>query len=377
MVGLTRLSLTEFRNYPSLLLKCDRRSVVLTGPNGAGKTNILEAISFLSPGRGLRRAKLSEVTRLESQEKGRGWGVAGTLTGSDECVDIGTALEVQEGKERRLVKVGSHLLKSQTMLSDYMHVLWLTPQMDRLLQEGGGLRRRFLDRLVYGFDAAHAARVTRYEYCMRERSRLLKYGSRDKYWFEALEDKISAEGVAITAARLQLIEKLAQASAWALEAFPFAKLFLTGQIESWLENNSALETEDKFREALKFSRQQDKESGSALYGPHRSEFKVIYVKKNCEAALCSTGEQKALLISILFAAARLQSLQRKGVPLILLDEIVAHLDEKKRSILFEEILLLNIQAWMTGTDPFLFKSFNKKVQHFQVENAVIYSADIS
>jgi DNA replication and repair protein RecF len=380
MYGLTRLVLTDFRNYRSAHLACDPRPVVLTGFNGAGKTNVLEAISFLSPGRGLRRAKLNEVTHRgehEEQKKDflRLWGVAGTLYSPQGLWDIGTALDVQDGKERRLVKIGGELLKSQNLLSDYIHVLWLTPQMDRLFQEGGTTRRRFLDRLVYSFDSAHASRVTRYEHYMRERGRLLKYGGADSYWFEALEAKMSDEGVAICAARLQFIERLRQEKAWTLGIFPQAELALTGQMESWLMEYSALETEEKFREALKSFRRQDKESGSASFGPHRSDFTATYREKNCEASFCSTGEQKALLISIVFATARLQSLQGTGVTLMLLDEIIAHLDEKRREALFEEILLLKIQAWMTGTDPELFKPFQKQVQHLRIENAMIYSAE--
>ena len=380
MYGLTRLVLTDFRNYRSAHLACDPRPVVLTGFNGAGKTNVLEAISFLSPGRGLRRAKLNEVTHRgehEEQKKDflRLWGVAGTLYSPQGLWDIGTALDVQDGKERRLVKIGGELLKSQNLLSDYIHVLWLTPQMDRLFQEGGTTRRRFLDRLVYSFDSAHASRVTRYEHYMRERGRLLKYGGADSHWFEALEAKMSDEGVAICAARLQFIERLRQEKAWTLGIFPQAELALTGQMESWLMEYSALETEEKFREALKSFRRQDKESGSASFGPHRSDFTATYREKNCEASFCSTGEQKALLISIVFATARLQSLQGTGVTLMLLDEIIAHLDEKRREALFEEILLLKIQAWMTGTDPELFKPFQKQVQHLRIENAMIYSAE--
>ena len=380
MYGLTRLVLTDFRNYRSVSLTCDPRPVVLTGFNGAGKTNVLEAISFLSPGRGLRRAKLNEVTHRgghEEQKKDflRLWGVAGTLYSPQGSWDIGTALDVQDGKERRLVKIGGELLKSQNLLSDYMHVLWLTPQMDRLFQEGGTTRRRFLDRLVYSFDSAHASRVTRYEHYMRERGRLLKYGGTDSHWFEALEAKMSAEGVTICAARLQFIERLRQEKAWTLGIFPQAELALTGQMESWLMEYSALETEERFREALKSFRRQDRESGSASFGPHRSDFTATYREKNCEASFCSTGEQKALLISIVFATARLQSLQGTGVTLMLLDEIIAHLDEKRREALFEEIILLKIQAWMTGTDPELFKPFQKQVQHLRIENAMIYSAE--
>ncbi|MBL9029111.1 MAG: DNA replication/repair protein RecF [Caedimonas sp.] len=384
--GLTRLVLTDFRNYGSAQLTCDVRPVILTGPNGAGKTNILEAISFLSPGRGLRRAKLSEVTRNNEESKkpekeqnsslSWAWGIASTLSTPQGSWDIGTGLEIQEGKERRIVKIGGEILKSQTLLRDYVHVLWVTPQMDRLFQEGAATRRRFLDRLVYGLDSMHVTRVTRYEHYMRERSRLLKYGGADRHWFDALEARMSAEGVAISAARRQFIDHLLQAKAWTLGTFPQAELALAGQIESWLGAYSALETEEKFREVLKASRQQDRESGGVACGPHRSDFTVTYREKNRAAAFCSTGEQKALLISIVFAAARLQNLQGAGVPLMLLDEIVAHFDERRRAALFEEILSLKMQAWMTGTDIGLFTSFNNKVQYFRVENAMVHEKSV-
>ena len=381
--GLTRLVLTEFRNYKSAQLKCDVRPVVLTGDNGIGKTNILEAISFLSPGRGLRRAKLSDVRRshghdpLFSQSSPRlpalcqTWGVAVTLSTPQGDWDIGTGLEIQDNKERRVVKVNSALLKSQTRLNDYLHVLWLTPQMDRLFQEGASTRRRFLDRLVYGLDSDHASRVTRYEHYMRERSHILKNGGRDLYWLDALESKMSAEGIAICVARLQFIERLLQTRTWTLNNFPQADMALSGEIESFLLKSSALESEDQFKALLKKSRAYDRESGHASFGPHRSNFSIIYRTKNRDASSCSTGEQKALLISVIFATARLQRLQEQGVPLMLLDEVIAHLDEEKREALFDEILALKTQAWMTGTDLEMFKSFNNKVQHFQIENGII------
>ncbi len=376
--GLTRLVLTEFRNYTSAQLKCDVRPVVLTGANGMGKTNILEAISFLSPGRGLRRAKLSEITRSGTKTSSsltsslHPWGVAVTLSTPQGNWDIGTGLEVQDTKERRVVKVNGTLLKSQTTLNDYLHVLWLTPQMDRLFQEGSSTRRRFLDRLVYGLDPSHAGRVARYEHYMRERSRLLKNSSRDVHWVEALEAKMAEEGIAVSVARLQFIDRLLQARTWTLNSFPQAELRITGSIEADLSQYSALESEDRFRETLKKSRLQDRDSGHVTFGPHRSDFSIIYIAKGRDASSCSTGEQKALLISVIFATARLQRLQEQGVPLMLLDEVIAHLDEERREALFEEILALKTQAWMTGTDQEMFKSFDNKVQHFQIENGMIW-----
>lgn len=372
--GLTRVALTDFRSYDQLRLTCDTRPVVLTGHNGAGKTNLLEAISFLSPGRGMRTARLSEVARTHIQDTTpirRPWGVSVTLTRDDATVDIGTGLDPQPDKERRLVKIEGDLVKTQTDLSLHLSVLWLTPAMDRLFLEGATGRRRFLDRLVYGFDEAHAARTNRYTYHMQERARLLKQGGADPRWLSTIEAKIVEDGVAVTIARKQVVDQLNAAQDWALGVFPKPRLTLEGPLETSMHGKPALAIEEDWARALHDARGTDAQTGSPAVGPHRSDLSVLYIEKNQPAALCSTGEQKALLISIMMASARLMALQGRGAPIILFDEVVAHLDEGRRHTLFDEILNLGMQTWMTGTDADVFHELGVKSQHFQIENGII------
>jgi DNA replication and repair protein RecF len=366
MSGITRLSLSHFRSYQHLRLECDTRPVVLTGPNGAGKTNILEAISFLSPGRGLRSIKLSEA--LHRGHEAKIWSVAASCTTLHGPLEVGTGFEEGEegASDKRIVRINKDTVRSQAQLGEYVRMLWITPQMDRLFIDGSTAKRRFLDRLVYTFDPEHAGRVLRYEHVMRERLRLLKQGGGQKAWLEALEQKMAESGVSIAAARLQTLEILKQAKAWALGIFPLAALSIEGETEADLSVCAALEAEERLLDRLGQSRGADQESGRTLKGPHRSDLKVLFVDKNCPAEYCSTGEQKALLVSIILAASRLQALKGEHVPLLLLDEVVAHLDEARRRALFQEILNLNIQAWMTGTDSSTFQEFREQMQHFKI-----------
>jgi DNA replication and repair protein RecF len=368
--GITRLILTNFRSYPSLRLECDARPVVLTGPNGAGKTNILEAVSFLSPGRGLRNAKASEALYYPVKQAGtNGWAVAATLESPEGTTEIGTGIEptLADSNEKRLLRINREPVKSQAVLTEHLSVLWLTPQMDRIFVEGVTARRKFLDRLVYSFDPHHASRVMRYEHVMRERLRLLKQGGiHHTAWLDPLEQKMAETGVAIAAARLQTLETLKQAKDWALGIFPRAELSMQGSCEQDLQHLSALEAEENLKTALSQSRLKDAESGRTHQGPHRSEMIAIYKDKNQPAEYCSTGEQKALLISIIMAAIRLHALRCSQVPILLLDEIVAHLDEERRQALFKEIISLKVQVWMTGTDAALFENFGSTIQHFKI-----------
>jgi len=374
--GISRLMLSGFRSYPSLKIECDMRPVVLTGQNGAGKTNILEAISFLSPGRGLRGVKLSEVLCYPDAERNEAftsWSVAASLDTPYGTTDIGTGLDLRIGEnEKRLLRINREEIRSQAVLSEHLTVQWLTPQMDRVFSDGVTARRRFLDRLVYSLDPHHAGRVMRYEHVTRERLRLLKQGhAAQTAWLDTLEAKMAESGVAVAAARLQTIEILKQAKEWALGLFPKAALSIAGECETDLRERSALEAEERLQKRLACSRSQDAESGRTLQGPHRSALHVLYVEKNRPAEQCSTGEQKALLISIVMAASRLQALRGDQVPILLLDEVVAHLDERRRQALFEEILNLKIQAWMTGTDSDLFSEFGREIQHFKIAHGAL------
>jgi DNA replication and repair protein RecF len=353
-VGMTRLVLTDFRNYRSARLDLDAEPVVLTGPNGAGKTNLLEAMSFLSPGRGLRNARLSDIDRRDpGGAAASGWAVAATVETRRGPLAIGTGRDAAAG-ERRAVRIDGEPVRRQAELGERLGVLWLTPAMDRLFVDGPEARRRLLDRLVLGLDPAHATRVARYEHVLRERSRLLRDGPNDPAWLTALEDTMAAEGVAIAAARRESIEQLDRACAGADGAFPRARLRLVGTLEGWLGDMPALDTEERFKAALVQGRAADALSGGAGIGPHRSDLAVAHADKGIAAEAASTGEQKALLISILLAQAELQRVVRGEPPLLLLDEVAAHLDARRREALFDILARLDGQAWLSGTDASVF-----------------------
>src|SRR5260370_13596778 len=358
-VGVTRLVLTDFRNYRSARLDFDPGldpvPVVLTGPNGAGKTNLLEAMSFLSPGRGLRNARLSDIDRREAAaaEPASGWAVAATIATRRGAIAIGTGRSGAEG-ERRTIRIDGEPARSQAALGERLGAVWLTPQMDRLFIEGPAGRRRLMDRLVLGLDPAHAARVARYEQALRERSRLLRDGSQDPAWLGALEEIMGAEGVAVAAARRDTVERLDRVCATAEGAFPRARLSLIGTLEGWLDTMPALAAEERFRAALAQSRASDALAGGAGLGPHRSDLGVFHAEKGIAAEAASTGEQKALLIAILLAPAGLQRAVRGEPPLLLLDEVAAHLDAVRRAAPFEVLAGVESQAWITGTEAVLF-----------------------
>ncbi len=361
--AISALTLRDFRNYPSLSLRpasvARPGAIVLTGPNGAGKTNILEALSFLSPGRGLRRARLGEVTRQHAPEAR--WAVHAELASSIGPVSIGTGLvpgaEADEG-ERRQVRINGEAASSANALAEYLDIVWLTPQMDRLFVEGLSTRRRFMDRLVFGLDGGHARRVAAYEKAMRERNRLLKQGGGDASWLGALESQMAEHGVAVAAARrdgLALVEAgMALAISGGESPFPRARLQARGPVETWLAEMPALAAEEKLRRLLQERRFIDRDAGAATEGPHRSDFAVWHCAKEQAAEHCSTGEQKALLIAITLANARLIRERKHFAPLLLLDEVSAHLDGLRRQALYQEILALGGQAWLTGTDAELF-----------------------
>ena len=359
-VAVVRLMLEEFRSYPSLRLEVDPRPVVLTGPNGAGKTNILEALSFLAPGRGLRRARLDDVARREAGE-GAAWAVAARLDLAAGALDIGTGREA--GSERRTVRISGEPAKSQSALAEVVSLVWLTPSMDRLFGDGAGGRRRFLDRLVLGLDAAHARRSAAYEHSLRERARLLSDGRTDDEWLTALERTMAREGVAIAAARIAWAARLDAACRERVGPFPAASVALEGVIETWLATIPEDEAEARFAAALADSRSRD----GATIGPHRSDLLLSHVDRNLPVEQCSTGEQKAVLVRLLLAQARVRRAERGQAPLMLLDEVVAHLDEERREALFDELAALPGQSWLTGTDAALFAPLAGRAQMFRLE----------
>lgn len=374
------LSLHDFRNYAELHLRLSGQPVVLTGPNGAGKTNILEALSFFSPGRGLRRARLSEVSRVSAQPVRRCWAAHAELASAIGPVAIGTGLaEVagdEEIAERRIVRINGEPAASANGLAEYLDVVWLTPQMDRLFVEGLSTRRRFMDRLVYGLDGGHARQVAAFERAMRERNRLLRLGigksaGADPAWLAALESQMAEHGVAVAAARREALGRIEAGMALATGPFPRARLAAQGVIETWLADMPALAAEEKYRAVLAERRGIDREAGAATEGPHRSDMAVWHAEKDQPAAQCSTGEQKALLIAITLANARLIRARRQMAPLMLLDEISAHLDARRRAALYEELLALGGQVWLTGTDDDLFAGLAGQAEFFTVADGVV------
>ncbi len=371
-VAVTRLVLADFRNYRSARLDLDASPVVLSGPNGAGKTNLLEAMSFLSPGRGLRNARLGDIDRRpgEAEPPPTGWAVAATVVSRHGAVRIGTGRD-GNGGERRAIRIDGEPMRGQSALAEQIGVLWLTPQMDRLFIEGPEGRRRFMDRLVLGIDPAHAARVGRYEQAMRERSRLLREGRTDPAWLAALEELMATEGVAVAAARRDAIERLDRVCAAAAGAFPRARVRVVGAVEAWLTEVPALAAEDRLRAALAEARPGDAASGGAAVGPHRSDLAVIHAEKNIAAEAASTGEQKALLIAIVLAQAELQRSDRGDAPILLLDEVMAHLDAPRRTALFEVIRRLDGQVWLTGTDPGLFAPLRGLARFLSVHDGAL------
>jgi DNA replication and repair protein RecF len=359
-LSVTNLRLTNFRSYASVEIAASGVPVVLAGPNGAGKTNLLDAISLLSPGRGLRGARLGEHTRRGPSAMSEAlWAVAATVTRAGEPYEIGTGLVSAQGSERRQVRLNGAAAQSSADLGDVVQMLWLTPAMDRLFIESASGRRKFLDRLVLGFDASHARAATRYETAMRERARLLKFGPRDPAWLDGLESEMVEAGLAMATARREAVARLNSALAERVGAFPAAQLSL--------DSDDADET---LGERLARARIRDAEAGRTTVGPHLVDLAVRHTQKRTDARECSTGEQKALLISIVLGDARELSRARNGLcPLLLLDEIAAHLDVTRRAALFEEILELGAQAWMTGTDIEMFAPLRTKADIFEVADS--------
>ena len=350
------LALAEFRNYPVLRLELDARPVVLTGVNGAGKTNLLEAVSLLAPGRGLRRARLQEIDRHGASPEAR-WRVRAVVDTAAGIVEIETGREGEAGEPgaKRGLRIDRKTVRSQAELARLLAIQWVTPDMDRLFQDRSSARRRFLDRLVGGLDPDHGERIVAYDHALRERALLLRDGPRDPSWLASLEARMGEHGVAIAAARRAHLRLLSAALISGAGPFPRAEATVEGAIETWLDEAPALAVEERFKQALASSRTGDAESGGAGIGPHRSDLAVRHVATGQPAALCSTGEQKALLLALVLAEARIEAAERGSAPLLLLDEAGAHLDRVRRLALHEEIKSLGAQAWLTGTEDSLFE----------------------
>lgn len=371
-----RLILTDFRNYEHLRLDLDARPVVLTGNNGAGKTNILEALSYLTAGRGLRSAKLSAVGRREPREtEGRPWAVAADVQTPSGSVRLGTGIDPSQ-PDRRSVHVDGKTAKGPASLSAYLSAIWLTPAMDQLFMDTPGERRRFVDRLVSVLDPDHTARVAAFDQANRRRAKLFKTGVTDAAWYNALEDTLARYGVAIAAARRDTVARLNGVLDEDTGPFPSARLGLTGTIDEWLNTMAAVDAEEAVRQALSADRRDWDRAGEPppTPGPNRSDVAVVHTASGRSAADCSTGEQKALLVSIILAHVRLQTALRGRPPFLLLDEVAAHLDADRRRYLFDRIIAADVPVWMTGTDVSVFAEFGESVQIFTVADGRVTPA---
>jgi len=359
-----RLTLTDFRGYARAELALDGGSVFLFGPNGAGKTNLLEAVSLLSPGRGLRGASISELGRRAPEEaQGRAWAVAADIEGDDGLVSVGTGVEIA-GASRRLVRLEGEPVPPGR-LSDILRMVWLTPREDRLFLEAASDRRRFFDRLVFAAEPAHAARVSAYERAMRERMRLLIDGPADSDWLTALEVQLGEAGAAMASARARSLAALqAQIDSGSERAFPRADLGLTGAFEQMaLSGVDEAEIAARLAAALASSRDRDASAG---------DLSVRHRVQNRDASECSTGEQKALILNLVLAqaarlSARLSHAKSTPNPVVLLDEVAAHLDPVRRAALFDEIEALDLQAFLTGADGALFDGLHGRAQGVRVD----------
>ncbi len=366
-VWVERLTLTDFRNHARLSHTFDARPVVLTGPNGAGKTNLIEAISLLAPGQGLRRAPYPEIARRGADA----WAVAARVHTPIGPVDIGTGLtgaSTASNRAGRAVRIDGEAQSGSGILAEYVEMVWLTPAMDGLFTGAGGDRRRFLDRMILCFDPGYRTRVNHFERAMAQRNRLLEEGVRDNARLEGLEIVMAETGVAMAAARAQTVAALAtmieaRRDRTTASAFPWAKLELEGELEAALAVRAAVEVEDAYARTLASVRERDRAAGRALDGPHRSDLVVGHGPKDAPARQCSTGEQKALLVGLILAHAELMAERRRGAaPILLLDEIAAHLDAARRAALFDEIIAIGTQAWMTGTDLEAFSALGERAQ---------------
>lgn len=344
------LTLSHFRSHRRTALTLDPRPVAIHGPNGAGKTNILEAVSLLSPGRGLRRATAEELIR---RPEILGWKITAVMADGHE---VETSAMPGEARQVRIDGKTS----PQVALSRIARIVWLVPSMDRLWIEGADNRRRFLDRITLSFMPDHAEAVLTYEKSMRERNRLLKDMVRDAHWYTALERQMAEAGETVTRNRYAALSRLSVAQTGAETAFPAAELDLTHPDGDMPDNADAL------ARAFAENRQNDLRAGRTLIGPHRMDLTAIYTAKGVPAAQCSTGEQKALLISLVLTNARALAEDTGTPPLILLDEVAAHLDATRRAALYDEICALGAQAWMTGTGPELFVDLEDRAQYIAV-----------
>ncbi|MBE6463224.1 MAG: DNA replication/repair protein RecF [Alphaproteobacteria bacterium] len=384
--ALKRLTLVNFRNYKYLRLNFDKKFIVLSGENGSGKTNILEAISFLSQGRGLRNSKLSDVKTFDflANEQStptfinnNGWAVSAQIIRDQDEYNIGTAVESSKKEinynetkeiERRIININNQKVSSQNELGNYISLIWVTPQMDRLFQTSSQNRRSFLDRIVYLFDTNHAKRLSSFDNVYRQWLQILKSGNINNNWLYSLEEQIAGIGVAIAAARKEQITKLNTFMEHNVDdIFPEATLLLDGTIEKMLDEKPAIYVEDFYKESLLSQRRSILNNDNGV-GINKTDLKAIYKKKNVPANFCSTGEQKSLLLSIILSQARCLSSFKGIPPILLLDELDAHLDDIKKNAFINKVGELNTQSFLTTTNIFEFSNLGNRAQFFEIKN---------
>jgi len=367
-----RLTLTHFRNYRAASLATQSDVVVLAGPNGAGKTNCIEAISFLSPGRGLRRANLEDVA--DNQGDGS-WAVSAEVEGALGLATLGTGIDAPtaDAAISRRCRIDREPVASSAAFGDHLRMVWLTPAMDGLFLGPASERRRFFDRLVLAIDSEHSARVSALDRSLRSRNRLLEVRNYDDHWCDAIERETAELAVAVAAMRGQTAARLAAMlrARGEASAFPSAEIALDGWMENALMAEPATAVEDRYRDILRNSRARDAIAGRTLDGPHLTDLQVLYAPKNMPARDASTGEQKALLIGLVLAHAGLVAEMTGITPLLLLDEVVAHLDPRRRAALFDELSKLGAQVWMTGADPAAFADIGSSGEIFGVDSGQI------
>jgi DNA replication and repair protein RecF len=364
-----RLTLSNFRNYRAVILEAGSRPIVLCGPNGAGKTNLIEAISFLAPGRGLRRATLEEVACNEGDGS---WAVSAEVEGALGLATLGTGIErtaEDAATAQRKYRIDREPVGTAAAFSDHVRIIWMVPAMDSLFTGAPAERRRFLDRLATATDSEHSSRVNAFERALRSRNRLLEDPRPDTHWLDAVEHETAELAVAVASLRAETIGRLRAAlSARAQSAFPPADIALDGWMESLLPGEPAVIVEERYREKLRENRGRDAAAGRTLDGPHLTDLAVVYAQKGIAAADASTGEQKALLIGLVLAHARLIADMTGSPPILLLDELVAHLDPSRRVALYGELAQLGAQVWMTGADPALFTEIKSQAMLVEVQS---------
>jgi DNA replication and repair protein RecF len=366
-IRIRRLSLGNFRSYRAATIETAGALVVLVGPNGAGKTNLIEAISMLAPGRGLRRATLDELSFSEGDGS---WAVSAEIEGALGLATLGTGIEAPPRDAvvtTRKCRIDREPVPSATAFADHLRVVWLVPAMDMLFNGPASERRRFLDRLVLAVDAEHSARVAALERALRSRNRLLENIRPDPHWLDAIERETAELAVAVAAQRADTVTRLqATLAARPATSFPAAAITLDGWIEKLVPSHPAAEIEDRYRMALKNNRARDAAAGRTLDGAHLTDVAVTYVDKNIPASDASTGEQKALLIGLVLAHVALLAEMSGFAPVLLLDEVVAHLDPDRRVALYRELERLGAQVWMTGADPAVFAGIERRSEMFEI-----------